>query len=86
MEIADVLPILHGPEADLIGGADHTAAVDAATGQPDGEAVGIVVPAAIPLLHRGPAELAPPDHEGLVEETAPGEVGEERGGRPVSLP
>ena len=86
MEIADVLPVFDGAEADLVGGADRAAPVDSPTGEPDREAVGIVVPAAFSLFHRCPTELAPPDHEGLVEETAAGEVGEERGGRPVGLP
>ena len=86
VEVADVLPVLDGAEADLVGGADHTATVDSPAGEPDGEAVGVVVPATVPLLHRGPTELAPPEHERLVEEAAAGKILEQRRGRSVGLP
>ena len=37
--------IFDGAEADFVGGADDTAALDTAAGEPGGEAVGIVVAA-----------------------------------------
>ena len=71
MQVVDVQPVLHGVQADVVGGADGAAAANASAGDPHGEAVGVVV-AAVPLFAHGrAAEFAPPDDERVVEEAAP---------------
>src|SRR5687768_12478898 len=45
VDVGDVVAVLDGVEADLVGGAVGHAALDAAAGQPHGEAVGVMVPA-----------------------------------------
>ena len=56
-----------------------------AAGDPDGEAVRVVVAALAPLGHRHPAELAAPDDQGVVEEPATLQVGQQAGDRLVGL-
>ena len=81
----------HGLEAEVVGGAVDRAALDAAAGQPDGEAVVVVVAAelrlavAVELDGRRPAELAAPDDQRVVEHPALLEVGQQGGDRPVDL-
>ncbi len=77
--------------AQLVGGADGDARLDAAAGHPDGEAVRMVVAAqelrAAPrLVHRRAAELAAPDHQGVVQQPAPLQVRQQGRDRPVHLP
>ena len=63
-------------------------ALDAAAGQPHGEAVEVVVAAdefAARFAHRRAAELAAPDDERVVEQPALLEVGEQRGDGLVGL-
>ena len=45
VDVGDVVAVLDGVEAELVGRAVDDAALDAAAGQPDGEAVGVVVAA-----------------------------------------
>ena len=73
--------------ADLVGLAVVDAALHAAAGQPGGEAVRVVVAARLVagLGDRQPAELAPPDHQRLVEQPALLQVGQQAGDRPVGL-
>ena len=56
-----------GAQAELVGGPDDLAALDAAAGHPDREAVRIVVAAVgaagAAVGHRAAAELAAPDHQ-----------------------
>ena len=76
MEVVDVDRVLDGLEAELVGGAVDVAALDAAAGQPHGEAV-VVVVAAVHLAGVGAgrgqldgrraAELAAPDDERVLE-------------------
>ena len=70
VEVVDVDLVLDGLEAELVGGAVDVAALDAAAGQPHGEAVVVVVAAVhLALVRAGggqldgrrPAELAAPD-------------------------
>ena len=49
VDVGDVVPVLDGVEAELVGGAVDDAPLDAAAGQPDGEAVGVVVAAVVAL-------------------------------------
>ena len=43
VQVVDVDIVLHGLEAELVGGAVDLSALDAAAGQPDREAVGVVI-------------------------------------------
>ena len=67
-------PVLDRVQADLVGRAVGHAALDAAAGHPDREAVGVVVAAVAALAHRRAAELAAPDHQRRVEQAAPLQV------------
>ena len=48
LQVVNMDLVLDGLEAKLVGGADRLAALDAAAGQPDAEAVVVVVPAVDP--------------------------------------
>ena len=52
VDVGDVVPVLHGVEAELVGRAVDDAPLDAAAGHPDREAV-IVVVAAVGALAQG---------------------------------
>ena len=47
MQVVDVDAVLDGAQADVVGGADDLAALDAAAGQPHREAVRVVVAAVV---------------------------------------
>jgi len=68
VEVGDVVGVLDGVEADLVGGAVGDAAPDAAAGHPDAEAVGMVVTPVAALDARGASECGGEDDEGLVED------------------
>ena len=77
----DMHLVLDRVVAILVGGSVDRSGLDPTPGQPHGEAEGIVVPAhlgevaAIRGLGRGrPPELAAPDHQGLIQQTASLEV------------
>src|SRR5262245_50601683 len=83
VDVAEVIGGFDGPQADGVGGADDLPALDAAAGEPQGEAE-IVVVASLPVLGlRRAAELAAPEHERGVEEPAALEVLQECCDRPV---
>ena len=84
VDVGDVMPVLDGVEADLVGGAVDDAPLDAAAGQPGAEALRVVV-AAVGLGARRPAELGAPDDDRLVEHPAPLEVPQQAGDRQVDL-
>jgi hypothetical protein len=48
VDVGDVVPVLDGVEADLVGRAGGGAALDAAAGQPRAEALRVVVAAVLP--------------------------------------
>src|SRR5262249_25531177 len=73
------------PQADGVGGAEDLAALDAAAGQPHGEAVRVVVAAGRALAHGRAAELASPDHQRRVEQAARLEVAQQASDGPVAL-
>src|SRR3954452_16990024 len=91
VQVVDVDGILHGTEAELVGGAVDLSALDAAAGHPDREAVRVVIasvdlPALRIQLDRGRApELATPENQRLVEEAALRQILEERADGPVAL-
>ena len=84
VQVVDVDDVLHGGVAEFVGGAVGDAALDAAAGHPDREALDVVV-AAVALGHRGAAELAAPDDEGVVEHPALLQVLDQRRGALVDL-
>ena len=51
VDVGDVMPVLDGVEAELVGRAVDDAPLDAAAGHPDREAVVVVVAAVGPLAH-----------------------------------
>ena len=60
MEVVDVADVFDGLEAEVVGGAVGVAALDAAAGEDDAEAVGVVVAAGAALADRGAAASSPP--------------------------
>ena len=92
LQVVHVHRLLHGLEAELVGGAIHRAPLHAAAGHPDAEAMMVVVAAAavgalaVGELHRWrAAELSPPEHERALEEPEADEIVEQRADRPVAL-
>ena len=68
--------------AEVVGLAVDDALLDAPAGKPDGEALGMVVAAVVvarelALAIDGAAELAAPDHERVVEQSALLQVGDQ---------
>ena len=85
VQVGDVVPMFDGVEAELVGRAVDDAALDAAAGEPGGEAVGVVV-AAVRLLRSGrSAELGAPDDERLVQQAALFQIRQQSGDRLVDL-
>src|SRR5258707_893934 len=62
MQVVNLAPAVHDLVAVLVGRAVDRAALDAATGQPDGEAIGVVVAAVGALREGRPPEL-PGEHD-----------------------
>ena len=79
MEIVDVQRGLLGAQAEFVGAADGLAAFDAAARHPHREAGGVVVATVALLGHRGAAEFAAPDDEGVFKEAAGLQVLEQAG-------
>src|SRR5581483_4710333 len=70
VQIVDMDPILDGVQANVVGFAVSNTPLDAAAGHPDREAVGIMIAARATLAHRRPAELAAPDDQRCLQQTA----------------
>ena len=85
MQVVDVHLLLDGVVAVIVGGAVLDARLDPAAGHPHGEAFGVVVAAVLPLGGRGPAELAAPEDERVVEQAAGFQVAEQAGDGPVDF-
>ena len=71
MHVADVMHFVHGQHAHLVGRTDGVTGFNAATGEPHGHGVGVVVAA---ISHAtahtvvgGAAEFSTPDHERAFE-------------------
>lgn len=69
-EVVDRADIGDGMVAEFIGGSVHVAWADAAAGEPEAEAEGIVVASVASLAEGSAAEFAAEDDEGFVEEAA----------------
>ena len=84
MEVVHVHFVLHGQVAELVGRTEGEAGLHAGAGQPDGEAAGVVVAAGAVLLGVGrAAEFAAPPDQGVFQQPAALQVGEQAGDRPV---
>ena len=80
MQVMHVDFAIDGHMADVVGEAVGEAGFEAATGDPDGEAERVVVATgAVFLGIRGAAEFAAPPDDGVFEEAALFEIGEETG-------
>ena len=83
VEIADMGFAFDGCHAEFVGGADGVASIAAATGEPDGHGVGVVVAtigsAAAHAVVGCASEFAAPDDERAVQEAALFEVGDKCG-------
>ena len=83
VDVGDVVAVLDGVEADLVGRAVNDAALDAAAGHPDREAVDVMV-AAVGALRAGrAAELGGEEHDRRVEQAALLQVLQQAGDRLV---
>src|SRR5207248_181274 len=74
VQVAEVVRLLDGAEADGVGGADGLAPLDAAAGHPHGEADVVVVAAPAGLGLGRAAEFAAPEHQRAVEHPPPLQV------------
>ena len=83
VEIGDAHPVGDGFVAEFVGGAVDVAGLDAAAGEPAGEAARVVVAAVARFRDRQPAEFAAPHHKGLVQQTEPIQIGDQGRRRPV---
>ena len=77
VDVGDVVSVLGGVEAQLVGAAVDDAALDAAAGQLHREAVNVVIAAVGTLRARRAAELRGEDHERLFQQAAALEVFEQ---------
>jgi hypothetical protein len=90
IEIMDVNGVLYDVVGVVVGFTDRCAFFHTCSGEPDGEAAGMVV-AAIILLGQcalrvhGAAKLPAPDDERILEQAAPLQVLDERCGRLVGV-
>ena len=85
VDVRDVMAVLDGMEAELVGGAVDESPPDSAAGQPDREAVVVVVAAVGPLRAGCPTELGRPDDDRLIEQPPALEVDQEPRDRAVDL-
>ena len=91
LEVVDVDGVFGWVVGEVVGLAVGEAALHAATGHPDGEDVGVMVAAErflvvdVPLAERSAAELAAPDDQRVVEQSALLEVFDQRGARLVGV-
>src|SRR5262245_56074934 len=89
VNVGDVVRVLDGVEAQLVGRAVDRAATDPRPGEPDGERVGMMVAAGrdgdgvARLQARRAAELGTADDRDIVGQPAPLQVPEQPGDRPV---
>ena len=86
MQVADVVSVDDGLVAKFVGLTVARSGVDAAAGNPIGEALGVVVAASVAaLIDRLSPEFASPDDEGFLKQTALFEVGQQPGDGAVDL-
>src|SRR5689334_2283218 len=89
VQVVDVDWTLGDVVAELIGGADGEAGLDAAAGKEVSETAGMVIAAKrarqVPLAVRGAAELAAPDDERRVEQAAGFQIADQGGDRLIDV-
>ena len=87
VQVADVDGMFDGAEAEFVGDAERDAGFEAAAGHPHGEGVDVMVAAGrFPrFAHRRAAELAAPEHDRRVEQSAATEILHQCGRRLIDL-
>ena len=88
VEVVNVDAVLHGLGTVIVGQAVSVAAADAATGQPDGESIGVVVAAGVLAFALGGSsatEFAAEKNESILEHAAHFQIAEQRGDRLIDL-
>ena len=70
VQVVHVDFVLHGVIAEFVGLAVRDARLDSATGQPDREAVRVVISTVFALRERSSAKLAAPPDDRVVEQSA----------------
>ena len=75
MNVMYMQPVLSGKKTEFIGCPNRLASLDATSGHPHREPGWIVVSTISLFAHGRAAELAAPNHEGLVEHAALFQVG-----------
>src|SRR5262245_7617884 len=85
VELVDGFLVLARAVSEMVGCADNRAAFDAGVRKPNAEAHIVVITAIAPLADRQSSELAMPDDERRVKQTAAFEVFDQPGDRPVRL-
>ena len=85
VQVMDVNAVVNGAEAQLVGGADCLAAVNAAAGQPGRKAVGVVVASLVALHHWRAAKFAGPQHQRALQHSALFQIGQQGRDRLVGL-
>ena len=74
VEVADVDGVFDRLGAMVVGASMRMPSAEAASGHPDRESLMIVVAAVVLAAVGGAAEFASPEHHGVVQEAAGGEV------------
>src|SRR5262245_58748231 len=87
MQVGHVAAVFNGVETNLIGGADRLASLDAASSQPHGEALPVVVASRLTEAFAGgcATEFAPPNQQGVLPQPGPLEVGDQGRDRLIGL-
>ena len=81
VQVVDVDLVLDGVPAEVVGGSESHAALDAAAGQPHRKPERVMFPAVVALARRRPAEFAAPQDQRVIQQAARLEVGEQGGDR-----
>src|SRR5713226_1267474 len=79
VQIVNLHLVLYNEIAVLVCGTVDRAPFDAAAGQPNGKAKGVMIAAIAALSHGRTAELAAPEDQGLIEQAAGFQVPEQAG-------
>src|SRR5438876_1087039 len=86
MDIGDVVAMLHGMEAQLIGRAVSHASLNPTTSHPDGESKGVMIAPFLGAFDSWrPAKLCPPHNQGLFQQTPLFQVSQQSSNRLVNL-
>src|SRR5205823_5188828 len=85
VQVVDVGAFLLGTVAELVGGAVGHAALEAAAGQPDGEAPVVVIAAIASLGSGRSAKLAAPEDDRFIEQAARLEIVQEAGDGAIAV-